>query len=830
MTTLSNTLLSGSRRLNRRAALLFCTQPLTIVSLYFNFQCNKLIHILDLKSTMRTSDKASGNAAPQPDQAEIETESVRIAVKLPEGIALDDDTIRAILDNVIPGCSRGTSILPLITSQQPAVVAALVARAASLDPNYKPPNFATWLQIRFEPRVIGDPSSGVELDLSKQDDVNELVRLLQKSEDIESVHVLRAGPPPMAVPDPVANPRFSQEPYHSAAPVGIDALWAWALAGGDGAGIGFVDVEQGWNLDHEDLHDAAITLISGANQAYFPHGTAVLGEVLMVNNTIGGVGLAPNCKGRVISLLRPEGYNIVDTIIDALVTGNMQLGDVLLLEAQETDPVGGKYFWPVEIVDSTYETIELATRLGIVVVEAGCNGSYDLDAYVNAAGKQIFDRSSTDFRDSGAIMVGAASSAVPHSRLSYSNFGSRIDLYGWGENVDTASTDLTGADNNLYDTNFNGTSSASPIVAGAAIIVQGVSQAHLGQRLAPLYLRALLADHGTLSANPALDLIGRMPDLRKTLSSPTLNLAPDIYLRDCIGDIGNPNTSRTYLSPDIITLQSPISNPQSVLGQSTGVVVNNHLVLQDVLTGQHTSIYVRISNRGGMDGKNVSVSVYWSPPATMQTPNLWQLIGTAEVTSVVTGRVPTVSSDIPWSAAPDHYGLIAVCSHADKPAPALTDLEKWDKWLDFLSKNNCVAWRNFNVVSSPAAAGAHRFPVFIPGASDSARSFVIESFGSLPRGSTVHLEMPLDLLRSLGVVLREVPSDECVGNVPLHPFARSIVGSGVLAADSVAKCTLAIQVPQDTYEKEGVYEFAVSQLFEGKEMGRVTWHFGKESC
>lgn len=778
---------------------------------------------------MSTPEKAiSGNAAPQPDKAEIENEAVRIAIKLPEGIAQDDDTIRAILDKVAPGCSQGASILPLITSQPPDVVAALVARAASLDPNYKPTNFAAWQQIRFEPRIVGDPSGGLQLDLSKPEDVNELVRHLQKSDDIESVHVLRAGPPPMAVPNPAANPRFAQEAYHAPAPVGIDSLWAWTYPGGDGAGIGFVDVEQGWDFNHEDLRDAGVTLISGANQAFFAHGTAVLGEVLMVNNTIGGVGLAPNCKGRAISLWRPQGYNMADTIIDALVNGNMQQGYVLLLEAQETDPVSGQYLWPVEIADSNYDAIVLATRLGIVVIEAGCNGSYDLDAYENAAGKKIFNRSSTDFRDSGAIMVGAASSAVPHSRLSFSNFGTRIDLYGWGENVDTASTDSSGTDNMLYVTNFNGTSSASPMVAGAAVIVQGISQAHLGQRLAPLYLRALLVDHGTPSQNPNVDLIGRMPDLRQTVSGPFFNLVADVYLRDCIGDVGNRNTDRTCLSPDIITLQSLISNPQAVLGQGSGKE-NNDLLSQDVLAGQGTSVYVRVLNRGGTDAKDVSVSVYSSPPATMQTPNLWQPIGSAEIASVVTGRVLTVSNAIPWSVAPDHYGLIAVCSNADKPAPTLTDLKTWDKWVDFVNKNICVAWRNFNVVSSPPSAGAHRFPLHIPSAPDSARSFTLETLGSLPRGSNVQLEMPLALVRSLGIALREAPTNESVGSVPLHPFANSIVGRGVLAAGSVAECTLVVHVPQETYEKEGVYEFAVSQVFEGKEMGRVTWHFGKAS-
>ena len=34
-----------------------------------------------------------------------------------------------------------------------------------------------------------------------------------------------------------------------------------------------------------------------------------------------------------------------------------------------------------------------------------------------------------DFMDSGAIMVSAATSALPHQRMSYSNYGARIDCF-----------------------------------------------------------------------------------------------------------------------------------------------------------------------------------------------------------------------------------------------------------------------------------------------------------------------------------------------------------------------------------------------------------------
>ena len=52
-----------------------------------------------------------------------------------------------------------------------------------------------------------------------------------------------------------------------------------------------------------------------------------------------------------------------------------------LLEVQEDDPVRKTSDWPAEIFQANYEAIHTATAGGIVVVEAGGNGGYDLDAY-----------------------------------------------------------------------------------------------------------------------------------------------------------------------------------------------------------------------------------------------------------------------------------------------------------------------------------------------------------------------------------------------------------------------------------------------------------------
>jgi hypothetical protein len=404
-------------------------------------------------------------------------------------------------------------LLPFFESLNSNLLSELVDRALENNPGYKPPDLLAWFQV--------ETPAGVNAD--------ELVKPLRKLNYVETAYVMRPVPPPVGSTD---DPLNALQGYEDAAPNGIDARYAWGFAGGDGVGIGFVDLEQGWNLNHQDLKSAEITIISGKNCIDHSHGTSVLGQVLMVDNTKGGVGIAPAAQGRVISQWRtPSSYNTADAIAHA--AANMSFGDVLLLEAQENDPdrVGDETLWPVEIADATYDAISLATAAGIVVVEAGANGGQDLDTYNNASGQKIFDRSSAGFRDSGAIMVGAASSAAPHRRLGFSNYGNRIDCYAWGENIETTTTNLKGTINTMYRTDFKGTSGASPIVAGAALILQGIRQAALdrggrGKRFNSRELRDLLTANGTLSKTPATDKIGVMPDLRAIITQNPGELTP----------------------------------------------------------------------------------------------------------------------------------------------------------------------------------------------------------------------------------------------------------------------------------------------------------------
>jgi len=357
-------------------------------------------------------------------------------------------------------------------------------------------------------------------------DVQALLTKIEKSFLVETAYLQEEeAPPEERLPNlsvnPYDEPRLTRQGYLEPAPLGINAPYAWSIKGGDGKGTTFVDMEYGWLFSHEDLVNQKIELISGQNKSeHHDHGTSVLGIVSAEDNNIGGIGIAPKAKVKVVSQIRDNGnYNTADAILSAV--NNMQAGDILLLEAQATyDGYGDKNYLPVEVKPDIFDAIRLGANKGIIIIEAGANGGNDLDQFRDRSGKQVLNRNSPDFKDSGAIMVGAASARVPHKRSYFSNYGSRVDVYGWGNAVDTTDAKPSEFITNLYTSSFAGTSSASPIIAGAAASIQGIVKNNQGKVYTPSQLRDILSDPstGTKSNDPISDKIGVLPDLKAILS------------------------------------------------------------------------------------------------------------------------------------------------------------------------------------------------------------------------------------------------------------------------------------------------------------------------
>lgn len=402
----------------------------------------------------------------------------------------------------------GISITRLFTSVKATKIQSFIKKARKNEPQYQPPDFFSYF-------VITCPG---------QPDAKQLEETLLGYKRVELAYIqnILVNPPGARLnPGSILHPS-----YLDAAPTGINASYAWKMKGGDGSvGVKFIDIEQGWIEGHESTPVKTVRY-TGINQYLFrDHGAAVLGVIMMPHNNRFGKGIAPGAKGYIISQWRPDGsFNNADAIMTAI--SHLAAGDILLLEAQTIDATRPGKSWPLEIQEANYQVIRLATALGITVIEAAGNGDInsatgnDLDLF-NAGGKKILNPGSSGFRDSGAIIVAASSAGMPHERLPYSNFGARVNCFACGENVWTAGSfpGHAGFSINTYTKRFSGTSSASAIIAGAAILIQSIAVVHLGTPLTPLQLRSVFTDtaYGTSSARGAADKIGVMPDLKKII-------------------------------------------------------------------------------------------------------------------------------------------------------------------------------------------------------------------------------------------------------------------------------------------------------------------------
>ena len=333
---------------------------------------------------------------------------------------------------------------------------------------------------------------------------------------------------PLASPPPVTPSFVGQQDYLEAATDGIDAEYARTIPGGTGANIRVVDIEYSWNQNHEDLDAASgagVLIPNGTPSDPFSsndHGTAVLGELIATNDAIGVTGILHGATvGLVNANNTADGYDLADSIDVAAAA--LTAGDVILIEQQTAGANGGcganqVGCVAVEWVQAFYDAIVDATAAGIIVVEAAGNGNEDLGD-TGDYGNPFPDGRA----DSGAIIVGAGGApgctSPARGRLDFSTFGPRVNLQGWGECVMTTGYGtLQGVSmgNDAYSNSFGGTSSASPIVAGAAGILSSVSQQQ-GLNWTPLQVRTRLVDTGTAQQFGLTGNIGPLPNLREAL-------------------------------------------------------------------------------------------------------------------------------------------------------------------------------------------------------------------------------------------------------------------------------------------------------------------------
>lgn len=430
-----------------------------------------------------------------------------------------------------------------------------------------------------------------------------------------------------------------QQAYKGAAPTGVDSNYLqssfWHAAGYN---WGYSDVEFDWNTSHTDLAAiAGATLINGSRTGVLAdrnHGTAVIGELSSTNNSFGTTGMVPDAAVRLSGAKNSTGGNVISSAITA-AAGQFFSGAVILIE-QQYNNIGvdcngdglknGSDMVPVEYFESDRQAIKTATANGRIVVEAAGNGNCNLDSSV------FNGRFATSAaQDSGAILVGAAERDT-RNRASFSNYGARVDVQSEGDwkVTTTGYGDLyQDGENNYYTSSFAGTSSASPIVTGAAVALNSILWFYNGSYYNPKEIRDLFRRDGTPQGTGVTGNIGKRPDMKKQISH-MYNRHLQIQSSDFDGDgrsdyaVFRPSTGQWFLrySSTGATasfywgMQGDIPVPANVSGDARAELI--------VYRPSNGTWYIRNS-----DG--TSRSVQWGVNGDHPVPMDWNNDGKAEL-------------------------------------------------------------------------------------------------------------------------------------------------------------------------------------------------------
>lgn len=486
------------------------------------------------------------------------------------------------------------------------------------------PDLNNWYLVRFPE----GSERGVAL-------ANELLAL----DVVETAYLQAHADPPQCADLSPTTPNYEgNQVYRDPAPNGVDIDYAWNYhAGGNGrTGYWVMDLEWDWCTSHEDLNFDGGDVVNGHTtnaQSTQDHGTAVLGVVGMCDNGYGGSGLVPDVTLKAADFdSEPSWAANIGTADTYLIAGETMIleiqiyalasGDSCLCNCSQFDAL------PVEYDQASFDAIETATANGIIVVEAAGNGSVDLDhsRYGNR-----FNRST---RDSGAILVGATD--LNHNPMCWTNHGTRIDAHAFGTGVMTtgygALFNQSGCSQD-YTGSFGGTSSASPIIAGACASLQGISRDKYNVTLTPAQMRAAITFQGTNQASDFSKEVGRMPNMVTAINRIEPDLAPF-----------QPSGWDDVVVPTIVTGSRTIP---------TGSLPGNIAGTYFHAASENRSYAYTSPVENPALGIYVDDIVQWQCFTGNQAPGSWAWCGDLQ-TSVKGGR-HTVSAKADWAEVTDEY-------------------------------------------------------------------------------------------------------------------------------------------------------------------------------
>ncbi|MGG3571574.1 S8 family peptidase [Bacillus gobiensis] len=257
---------------------------------------------------------------------------------------------------------------------------------------------------------------------------------------------------------------YKLKPYAQTVPYGIPHIKADRVQaqGYSGGGVKVAVLDTGIDASHEDLNVVGGTSFVPSEPSPYSdgngHGTHVSGTVAALNNTTGVLGVAPDASLYAVKVLDSAGSGSYSGIVSGIEWATANGMDVINMSLGGSS--GSKAL--KQAVDNAYAN-------GVVVVAAAGN-SGSSGGRVNTIGYPA--------KYSSVIAVGAVDSN--NKKAYFSSVGDELEVMAPGVSVQST---LPG---NQY-TELDGTSMASPHVAGAAALIKSkhpdLSASQIRQRL-----------------------------------------------------------------------------------------------------------------------------------------------------------------------------------------------------------------------------------------------------------------------------------------------------------------------------------------------------------
>jgi subtilisin family serine protease len=236
---------------------------------------------------------------------------------------------------------------------------------------------------------------------------------------------------------------------------GMNVRKAW-LKGVTGEEAIVRHLDFGIYRNHEDFQEGNIIVVnSRSEEEDCDHGTASVGCISAGNNGFGVTGIA---HGSLLYFYDTDDFD--------LIVEQANPGDIVSIDNQYNVD---NFLVPMTSSKSWWDRIKNLTEKGVIVILAAGNGGVDL------SDPTIFP----DYGDSGSLLVGACSPSNG-LRLDFSNYGHSTSLINsWGDDVVStgySSLQKLPGNNRNYTQTFSGTSSATPLCAGALALLQSYAK------------------------------------------------------------------------------------------------------------------------------------------------------------------------------------------------------------------------------------------------------------------------------------------------------------------------------------------------------------------